>query len=425
MRHARQHPHRVAQQPRLAVDSRDGEHDPGKQHQAQPAAALREEAEQGEQKQGRREKPAHVVPDAGESELRIAEGEDRPVDIREHELGQRLGRKVPTSCPSSGMFAERRLDDVVERGNEERRAQQRPGDRTARDLAGKRPHALAAEAAATPREPADAQESADVGDLRKARVERPRAGHRDQPPAAAPAGEARCVGELDAEQQRRQQRNRVDRGVRQPGEGAVEGEGDRSRSAHPPAEREPSQQQIRREPRDQLEQHVLVELAVGKECQQRRREQGRRLHLPRERRTGPLVRVPPGQPQVNEVERSAVTERLRREAVVGIDRPFAGQPSGRHAAHELAARPERVRIRGPEQRRCVGDDHRGCHRQHRPPIRRESAPRRDRSGLCTPRRSSRCCSPSGEPDRTHVLRSRRRLNALRAAEPVNFAAIAP
>ena len=155
VRHARQHPHRVAQQPRFAVDSRDGEHDPGKQHQAQPAAALREEAEQGEQKQGRREKPAHVVPDAGESELRIAEGEDRPVDIREHELGQRLGRKVPTSCPSSGMFAERRLDDVVERGNQERRAQQRPGDRTARDLAGKRPHPLAAKAAATPREPAD------------------------------------------------------------------------------------------------------------------------------------------------------------------------------------------------------------------------------------------------------------------------------
>ena len=92
MRHARQHPDRVAQQPRLAIDSREGKHDPGKQHQAQSSPSFREQAEQGEQEQGRREKPAHVVPDAGESELRIAKGEDRPVDIRKHELGQRLGR---------------------------------------------------------------------------------------------------------------------------------------------------------------------------------------------------------------------------------------------------------------------------------------------------------------------------------------------
>ena len=159
--------------------------------------------------------------------------------------------------------AEVAMIDVVERRDQERRGQQNPREHPSGGLSGERTQVLPASRSAAPHEPADGHQRVDVRDLGEPRIERQRDRYRDQPPAPSAALGRGGVGELDPQQQQREERDRVDRRMREPRERPVQRERDPAGGRCPPIDGDPAEQEIRGDPRDDLEQHALVQLPVG------------------------------------------------------------------------------------------------------------------------------------------------------------------
>ena len=107
------------------------------------------------------------------------------------------------------------------------------------------------------------------------------------------------ISMLNAQHEERQECDRVHRGVAEPGEGAVEPEGDAARSGCPARHGESTQHEVGGEPGDQLEQDVLVELSVADKREQSRREECRRLHFACQRHSRSLIRIPPWKAQMD------------------------------------------------------------------------------------------------------------------------------
>ena len=275
---------------------------------------------------------------------------------------------------------------VVDHRDQQRRREQHRGERGGGALDGERRQPVAGQAAAAPREPQHGEQRVDVGDLGEAGAVGQGSGDHDQPPAAPPALGGGGVGVFDAEQQQRQEGDGVDGGVGEPGKGAVEAEGDPRGDRRRPGEREPSQQGVGGQPRDQLEQDVLPDLPVAERGQQRRRKERGRLHPARERHPGPLEGVPPRELEMEQVERRAVAHRLGDEAVVGVDRRLAAGRPESLGHDEAAPRAEWVDVGDPEQIGQVGRDHDRGDDDHRPGVRRHGArPLAPRRGPATRR----------------------------------------
>ena len=171
------------------------------------------EPESGQHQQHYRHVATDHDPDRRELKPRAGELENRTVDVGQQELGQPVGGNVSGPEERAGVGGHVGVPEVVEPGDDQRCRQQDPDHGAGTGLDGQRPSARALQAADSPGKPEHGQDRAYIGDLGKPGVEGQRAGHRDQAPAAPAILERRAVGELDAEQQQRQEGDRVDRGM--------------------------------------------------------------------------------------------------------------------------------------------------------------------------------------------------------------------
>ncbi len=270
----------------------------------------------------------------------------------------------------AGVHAHHRHMHVAGKGHEDRRRQQQPrphGEPAARGV-GEATAGGVARAAQD--EPDHHHRPFDVGDLGKAGVGGEGDAERQGDPAAYIGGAA-AVDAFDSEEHQRKERHRVGAGASVPGERAVEREQQAPDRCHRRPETQLPQEQPRPQPGSALEQQVEEELSLRQCQEQGRRVEGARLHSGGQRRAESLEGVPPGDHEVQPVERRPMTERLRGVADVGVDRPLAGEEAGLCHRARTAERDERVDVDDPEDRENVGgedpehDERRpGCPSQH-------------------------------------------------------------
>ncbi len=272
---------------------------------------------------------------------------------------------MPGAQLRAGVTGQVGVAEVVGHREQDRGRQQHAGDGAEPDPGRVAAQVGARHAAGAPGDPHDGEQQVGVGDLGETRVGGERHRRRDQPPAPAPPRRGRVARPLDPEQQHRQERQRVDGRVGEPRELAVERERDRPGDRGRAPDADAPQQAVGADPGDQLQQHVLVELAVGEHHEQRRREQRRGLGLAEQRHPGALVWVPPGPVQVHEVERGEMADRLRVEPVARVDRRPAPEQPGRERLAQLRAADERVQVDEPDERGQVRQDDRGGDREQR------------------------------------------------------------
>jgi hypothetical protein len=161
-----------------------------------------------------------------------------------------------------GVNAEGRVGQVGAHGQQHRGRKQRAGGGAQGDLGGERATLAALQATTAPAHPAHGHQRVDIGDLRKARIDRQGTREGDQAPTAAAPVAGRGERPLDSQEQHRQQRQRVDPRVGEPGELAVEGKGDGPRDRRRAREIEAAQQPVGADPGHEFEQDVLIQLPV-------------------------------------------------------------------------------------------------------------------------------------------------------------------
>ena len=357
----------MAEQWWLSIHVSEDEQPPRDQDELEPATARSDEPERGEQQHDRRQISPHHDPDRS-----AGRAVERAEDVWHQELWELGQGEVPGAELRTDVAGQIRMAQVVDHRQQHRGREQCPGNAPQADLGQEPAEFRALEAATAPAEPRHGHQPVDVGDLGKARVGRQGAGKRDQAPTRPPMCSGRVKRPLDPQQQHGEKRQRIHSGIGEPGELAVQRKRDRPGDARRAGDADPPQQAVRADSGDQLEQHVLVELTVGERRQQRRRKQGGGLRLTKQRHPRGLVRVPPREVEVQNVERGKVPDRLRGESVTRVDRRPAAEHAVRDRLRQPAAGVKRVRVKEPEQGGQIGDENGDGDRQQRHGVRREA-----------------------------------------------------
>ena len=300
-RHEAEQEHRRGKGGRLG----DAGEQPSAEHQPQPgfAAGAAEQRPDRQQEEGQADIAALVPPGLFAGAGGHVGEHDRAGDVGQQR--HRVVARLQVRGGAVGVDAQIAVrQEEQERDHRWRREEQTAGEGFCETLQAARSGRSRQSAARRAEREHRAEDPVEEGSFGEAGHDREGDGQRDEPCAAAGPAQAGEAASLDAEKQQRQERDRHDRPVRHPGETALKFGEDGAEGCDRPSDPQRSQQGQRREAgedlhRDLQQQDTVIEMQQQDEGQ----EQGRVLHLGRERQSDARVGVPPGNAPVQPVVR--------------------------------------------------------------------------------------------------------------------------